>query len=121
MQIDYNNEQYTSVSTIPPIGKTIDSIWWKPAPHTDDTSKAVLMGKFTDPKGYGNYVRYFTKVNAQSYLPGAISVFDDQLTDGTTYDFQIDQGINRNDPPDSEDYGFFKIGDTVTVKFANIR
>ena len=54
-------------------------------------------------------------------MPGAISVFDDQLTDGTTYDFQIDQGINHNDPPVmSEDYGFFKIGDTVSVKLANI-
>lgn len=118
--IDYNNQQYTSVTTIPRVAKTIDSIWWKPAPHNDDTTKAVLMGKFTDPKGYGNYIRYFTKVNSDIYLPGALSVFDDDLTDGTTYDFEIDQGINRNDPPKNDNYSFFERGDTVTVKLANI-
>jgi len=78
------------------------------------------MGKFTDPKGYGNYLRYFTKVNSERYLPGALSVFDDDLTDGTTYDFQIDQGIDRNNRPKEDDYGYFKRGDTVTVKLANI-
>ncbi len=118
--IDYNNQQYTSVTTIPQVAKTIDSIWWKPAPHNDDTTKAVLMGKFTDPKGYGNYIRYFTKVNSDIYLPGALSVFDDDLTDGTTYDFEIDQGMNRNDPPKNDNYSFFERGDTVTVKLANI-
>ena len=120
LKIDYNNQEYTSVTTIPVIAKTIDSIWWKPAPHTDDTTKAVLMGRFTDPKGYGNYLRYFTKVNSGSYLPGAVSVFDDQVTDGTTYDFQIDQGIDRNDHRNRDDYGFFRRGDSVTVKLANI-
>lgn len=120
LQIEYNNQKYASVTTIPPVAKTIDSIWWKPAPHSEDTTKVVLMGKFTDPKGYGNYLRYFTKINNNAYLPGAVSVFDDQLTDGTTYDFEIDQGINRNDKVERDDYGFFRRGDTVTVKLANI-
>lgn len=120
LQIEYNNQQFTSVTTIPPVGKTLDSIWWKPAPHNSDTAKVVLMGKFTDPKGYGNYLRYFTKVNSEPYLPGALSVFDDELTDGTTYDFQIDKGIDRNNRPKQDDYGFFRRGDTVTVKLANI-
>lgn len=120
LQIEYNNQQYIAVTTIPPVAKKMDSIWWQPAPHTTDTTKVVLMGKFTDPKGYGNYIRYFTRVNNGSYLPGAVSVFDDQFTDGTTYDFQIDQGIDRNDRTKRDDYGFFRRGDTVTVKLANI-
>ena len=33
---------------------------------------------------------------------------------------QVDQGINRNDPPKFEDYGFFNRGDTITVKYCNI-
>jgi len=120
LQIEYNDQVYTATTTIPPLAKTLDSIWWKAAPHNDDTTKVVLMGRFTDPKGYGNYLRYFTKVNDGLYLPGALSVFDDELTDGTTYDFQIDQGINRNDPISEDDYGYFRRGDTVTVKLANI-
>lgn len=121
LQIEYNNEQYSSVTTVPAVAKTVDSLWWKPAPHMSDTSeKVVVMGKLTDPKGYGNYIRYFTKVNNGPFLPGALSVYDDQLTDGTTYDYQMDQGIDRNNPPGEKEYGFFERGDTVTAKLANI-
>lgn len=120
LKIDYNNQQYSSVTTIPLVAKTVDSLWWKPAPHNTDTTKVVVMGTLTDPKGYGNYIRYFTKVNSQPFLPGAISVYDDQLTDGTTYDYQMDQGIDRNNPPKQDNYGFFERGDTVTAKLANI-
>lgn len=120
LKIEYNNQQFTSVTTIPPVAKLVDSIWWKPAPHNDDTTKVVVMGRLTDPKGYGNYIRYFTKVNSGPFLPGARSVYDDQLTDGTTYDYEMDQGIDRNNPPGQDDYGFFNRGDTVTAELANI-
>ncbi len=120
LQIEYNNNSYTAITHIPLPAKTLDSIWWKPAPHNADTTKVVLMGRLTDPAGYGNYIRYFTKVNSGSYLPGATSVYDDQVTDGTVYDAQIDQGIDRNNKPGQDDYGYFKRGDTVTVKIANI-
>lgn len=120
LQINYNDQQYTSVTTIPPVAKTVDSLWWKPAPNNDDTTKVVVMGRLTDPKGFGNYIRYFTKVNNGPFLPGALSVFDDQLTDGTTYDYPMDQGINRNNPPGEDEYGFFKRGDAVTAKLCNI-
>lgn len=120
LQIEYNHQQYTSVTTIPAVAKTVDSLWWKPAPYESDTTKVVVMGKLIDPVGYGNYIRYFTKVNSQPFLPGALSVYDDQLTDGTIYEYPMDQGIDRNNPPEQEDYGFFQRGDTVTAKLANI-
>ena len=120
LQIEYNNVQYSAMTTIPTVAKTVDSLWWKPAPGNSDTTKVVVMGQLTDPKGYGNYIRYFTKVNSGPFLPGAISVYDDQLTDGTTYDYQMDQGIDRNNPPGEKDYGYFTRGDTVTAKLANI-
>lgn len=120
LQVEYNNESYSSVTTIPVVAKTVDSLWWKPAPHNSDTTKVAVMGKLTDPAGYGNYIRYFTKVNSQPFLPGAVSVYDDQITDGTTYEYPMDQGIDRNNPPAEEDYGFFERGDTVTAKLANI-
>jgi hypothetical protein len=120
LSIDYNNNTYTSVTQIPVIAKKIDSLWWKPAPRNTDTTKVVLMVKVTDPVGYGNYIRYFTKVNREPFLPGVVSIFDDQIVDGTVYDIQVDAGINRNDPPKPDDYGYFKRGDTATIKFANI-
>lgn len=120
LEIDYNNTKYTSVTTIPAVAKTVDSLWWKPAPQNEDTSKVVLMCKITDPAGYGNYIRYFTKVNNGPFLPGAVSSYDDQLTDGTIYELQVDKGIDRNNPPGEDDYGYFKRGDTITAKLANI-
>ncbi|MBC7423514.1 MAG: DUF4249 family protein, partial [Ferruginibacter sp.] len=51
--------------------------------------------------------------------PGENSVFDDQVIDGTTYQIQLQPGIDRNVhvPFDSN---YFKKGDTVTVKLCNI-
>lgn len=120
LQIDYNNSRYSAVTHIPAVAKFIDSLWWSPAPHNTDTTKVILMSKITDPPGFGNYIRYFTKVNSKNFLPGANSVFDDQITDGTVYVAQVEQGIDRNNKPSQDDYSFFKRGDTVTVKLANI-
>ncbi len=120
LNIKYKNELYTATTSVPVITKKIDSLWWKPAPFNVDTSKVVLMTRVTDPPGYGNFIRYFTRVNRGQFLPGQFSVFDDQVIDGTTYSIQVDQGIDRNNLPDEKDYGYFNKGDTITVKFANI-
>jgi hypothetical protein len=113
---------YNGVTTIPSLAKTVDSLWWKPAPQNSDTSRVVLYGRFTDPKGFGNYIRYFSRINSERFLPGIASVFDDQIVDGTTYDFLIDKGFDKNGELNfsDEDYGFFHRGDTVTIKFCNI-
>ena len=118
--IEYEGKKYESITHIPEIKRTCDSVWWKQAPFSDDTSKVVLMARFTDPAGYGNYIRYYTKVNSDSYLPGFNSVFDDQVIDGSTYDFQVDQGVDRNNVPDQKEYGYFKRGDTISLKLSNI-
>jgi hypothetical protein len=120
LNISAENKTYSAETTIPLLSKKIDSLWWIPAPRNADTNRVVAMVKVTDPAGFGNYIRYFTRVNRQPFYPGANSVFDDQIVDGTTYSLQVEQGIDRNDPPQLEDYGFFRRGDTLTVKFANI-
>lgn len=117
-----DGEEYISTTTIPTLAKTCDSIYWKPAPNNPDTSLCVLYGKFTDPPGLGNYVRYYTGVNGQSFFPGLNSVFDDQVVDGTSYTFEIPKGFNKSDTTkvSSDDFGFFRRGDQVTFKFSNI-
>ncbi len=114
-------KNYTSSTTIPAIAKTVDSLWWKTAPDNPDTTRCVLFGRFTDPKGLGNYIRYFTQVNDQPFLSGLNSVFDDQFTDGTTYDLSFDVGYDRNAiVQNRDDYGFAHRGDRITLKFCNI-
>jgi hypothetical protein len=120
LRIETGGKVYTSSTTIPLLTKRIDSLWWKKAPNNADTTKAVLMARVTDPPGYGNYIRYFTKINRDDFYPGRNSVYDDQVIDGKTYDVQIDQGITRSNKQTGDDYGYFKRGDTVTVKHCNI-
>lgn len=119
LTINSGGKLYTAVTHIPVLAKFPDSIWFRQAPQNPDTNKRVMMIKATDPPGLGNYIRYFTKKNSQPFYPGANSVFDDRVIDGTTYTLQIDQGINRNDPP-KEDSNFYSKGDTVTFKLSNI-
>jgi hypothetical protein len=120
LTIIVEGQTYNSETEIPLLTKTMDSLWWKKAPNNEDSSKVVLMGRVADPPGLGNYIRYFTSVNRQPFLPGGNSVFDDNIIDGKTYEIQIDKGVNRNEEIDFEEYGFFKRGDTATVKLCNI-
>jgi hypothetical protein len=118
--IKVDGKEYSATTSIPALTKKIDSVWWEKAPIKDDSTKAILFGRTTDPPGFGNYIRYFTEVNGGGFFPGLNSVFDDQVVEGKTYDVQIEKGVDRNEEIDFDDYSFFDRGDTVTVKFANI-
>ena len=119
LRIVSQGQEYTSTTSVLGITKRVDSVWWKPAPATDDTSKVIALVKATDPPGFGDYVRYFTKRNKEPFYPAFNSVFDDLIIDGTTYELQIDPGVNRNAERKEEEH-FFNKGDTVTFKLANI-
>ncbi|MEO6549600.1 MAG: DUF4249 domain-containing protein [Ferruginibacter sp.] len=119
LDIKSGGKEYTAETTIPLLAKKADSLWWKPAPFSDDTNNVVVMVKATDPPGLGNYVRYFTRKNSGPFLPGDNSVFDDQIINNTTYELQVDPGVDRNRPIDF-DSNYFKRGDTVTLKLCNI-
>lgn len=112
-------KEYNAITTIPVLAKIPDSLWWKKAPFQEDNNKVVLMIKISDPPGLGNYIRYFTKTNSQAFLPGDNSVFDDQVIDGTTYQIDVEPGVDRNNPI-LIDSNFFKRGDTITLKLCNI-
>jgi len=120
LEVQVENQTYTATTTIPPLRKVIDSLWWVPAPAAEDSMYVNLKARVTDPPGFGDYTRYYTSVNGDPYYPGLNSVFDDQITDGTTYTVTVDKGVNRNFPIDYENYTFFNKGDSLVVKLANI-
>lgn len=121
LRIVWKGQEYKSNTTIPLLRKKIDSLWAVKAANAPDTStKMVLRAKVTDPPVFGDYIRYFTKVNSQPFYPGLNSAFDDQLVNGTTYIVDVEKGADRNSEIDFENFSFFKKGDTVTVKFSNI-
>ncbi|RYZ28586.1 MAG: DUF4249 domain-containing protein [Chitinophagaceae bacterium] len=119
LRIMASGKEYTAITTIPNITKRIDSMWYKAGPPQLDTSKVIVMLKATDPPGFGDYVRYFTRRNNGPLLPGLNSAFDDLFIDGTTYELQVGAGVDRNTKIEEDDL-FFNKGDTVTFKLSNI-
>lgn len=119
LKIVSEGKEYSATTTIPNITKKIDSLWWEKAPANEDSSKVIAKVKATDPPGFGDYVRYFTKRNRQPFYPALNSVFDDLIIDGTTYELQVEPGIDRNAERKDDD-PFFLRGDTVSFKLSNI-
>ncbi len=120
LTIDYEGERYEATTTIPALTKTLDSLWWKPAPQNTDTNRVNLFARITDPPGRGNYTRYFTARNDSAFVSGFNSVFDDAIVDGITYDIQVFRGQSRNAEFDGDEFGYFRLGDRVRIKLANI-
>ncbi|HEX6169717.1 MAG TPA: DUF4249 domain-containing protein [Chitinophagaceae bacterium] len=119
LRIVAEGKEYTASTKIPAITRSIDSLFWKQAPGSNDTNKVALMVRATDQAGYGDYIRYFTKRNSESFYPAFNSVYDDQIIDGTSYEIEVERGVDRTqDLP--EDYTLFDKGDTVTLKLCQI-
>ncbi|MBK7560605.1 MAG: DUF4249 domain-containing protein [Chitinophagaceae bacterium] len=119
LRIVSEGKEYTATTTIQNITRRIDSLFWKPAPAGNPSEKVAVMVKAYDRPGFGDYVRYFTKRNSEPYYPGLNSVYDDQIIDGSSYEIQVERGVDRNDDH-PEGYSFFNKGDTVTLKVCNI-
>ncbi len=119
LTINTEGRVYEAATTIPLLNKKPDSLWWKPAPFAKHNDDVIVMVKATDPKGLGNYIRYYTKRNNGPFLASDNSVYDDQFIDGTSYSVPVDPGNDRNLNIKIDD-NYFKKGDTVTLKLCNI-
>lgn len=121
LEINTEGRQYTAQTTIPPISRRIDSLWWEKVLSTEaeDSNLVKMIIRATDQPGLGNYIRYFTKTNDEPFFPGFNSVFDDQVIDGTTYTFPVDRGVDKNSDISDNDV-FFNRGDTVILKLCDI-
>lgn len=119
LRIEVEGKTFTSITTIPEGRLSLDSMWWKRV-EGKDTTKARLFVKVTDPPERGNYIRYFTARNKENFLPGLNSVFDDRVVNGTTFEVPLEAGVDKNTTVDMDEYGFFKRGDTVRLKFCNV-
>lgn len=119
LSIRTGGQTYTASTTIPGYQKIIDSLYYLPALQQTDTNRVRVLLRATDEPGLGDYVRYFTRRNSQPFLPALNSAFDDGFIDGTSYEVQVDPGVDRNAERKEED-GWFYRGDTVTLKLSGI-
>ena len=119
LNINSNGKDYKATTFIPALAKKLDSIWWIASPFPKEADDVTVMIQVTDPPGLGNYIRYFTKINNEPFLPGSNSVVDDQVINNTTYRVQLEPGVDRNLPIPKENPSFKK-GDVVTLRICNI-
>jgi hypothetical protein len=117
-----DGQTLTSTTSIaPPIA--LDSTWFKIQEGQDTLGFA--WAHLTDPPAYGNCYRWFTmRATKDSYfIPPNGSVFEDRFINGQSFDFayargQVPNSTNEDDL--NEEAGFFKVGDTIYVKFCTI-
>ncbi|MBA2423329.1 MAG: DUF4249 domain-containing protein [Chitinophagales bacterium] len=119
LTVQTEGKTLNAVTTIPNV-IPLDSIWYEQNADPDNDTLVRLICRYNDPPQLGQYVRYFTQINNEGFYPGLNSVFEDAVINGTTFDFPLDRGINRNDSTSFENYGLFKKGDTITVKWSGI-
>jgi hypothetical protein len=120
-----DGKTYTAVTTIPaPIA--LDSTWWQPEPPED--SLGYAWAHLSEPAGPGNNYRWFAKrPGDRRFIAPYGATFDDKFIDGKGFDFSYSRGEDpTNPPPQSEDpqqrreSGYYKITDTIYVKFCTI-
>ncbi len=125
LMIEADGKTFTGSTTILP-PQRIDSISIEPAPgdRYEKDSLVRLVAHFNEPDPRGNYYRLLTRRNSDFFFDtGYNSVFDDLYWNGTNIEFTVTRGkseFQNNDTANFNNYGYFKRGDTVYVKWASI-
>jgi hypothetical protein len=126
-----DGDTVTSTTTIPaPVA--LDSTWFRLAQaEPDDDTLGLVWARLSDPPTLGNAYRWYAKrINDGTdgedkddrFIAPFFSVFEDRYVNGLTFDFNYNRGSDPFAEVDVEDVenGFFKVGDTVVVRFASI-
>lgn len=132
LRVEADGNVLTSTTTIPaPVA--LDSVWFKLAlERPDDDSLGYAWGRLTDPSTMGNYYRWMARrighradgsVKDPTFISPLGNTFEDKYVNGLTFDFNFIRGrqfYSDNEEDDNEEQGFFKVGDTIAVKFVSI-
>jgi hypothetical protein len=120
LRVIVNGKSYETTTNITHKVK-FDSLFFR----TEHDSLGFIWQKFTEPEGSGDCYRWFAKRlhRDEFYAAPFSSVFDDKFIDGKTFEFGYDRGPQPNqiqEYREDPERGFYKIGDTVVVKFCRI-
>jgi len=120
--ITTEGETATAVTHIdPPIA--LDSVWFEVIPELD--SLGWTWARLTDPDTLGNRYRWFAKRLGKDddFIAPIGSPTEDKFYNGLSFDFAYNRGkLPYSDAEDDNNIeeGYFKLGDTIVVKFASI-
>lgn len=107
-----------TASTMIPDLITLDTLYYEPHDNPDVDSLVQLIAKYKDPDTIGNYVRFFTKRNAEQMY--AAFAYDDRFFNGEILSFPIQRAEDPDADYDADTYGYFWKGDTAIVKWTAI-
>lgn len=125
LKIEVDGKIFTASTTVLQ-PHPLDSISIKIAPGDKGTKDSLveLTAWFTDPIQKDNFFRMLTRRNSEFFFDVAFnSIYNDLLINGQQTSFTIfggKQQLQNNDTADFSQYGYFKMGDTVYVKWASI-
>ncbi len=125
LKVEVDGKLFTASTTILP-SHPLDSISIKTAPGDKGIKDSLveLTAWFTDPIQKDNFFRMLTRKNSEFFFDVAFnSIYNDLLINGQQTSFTIfggKQQLQNNDSADFSQYGYFKRGDTVYVKWASI-
>lgn len=123
--VEVDGKTFTASTVILP-PRALDSIVYKQAPGIKGTEDSLveLTAWYTDPIEPENYSRMLTKKNSDFLFDVSFnSVYNDFIINGKSISFTVfggKQALQNNDSADFSQYGYFKRGDTVYVKWASI-
>lgn len=132
LRIEAEGRVLTSITTIPnPV--PLDSVWFQLArQRPNDDSLGFAWGTLSDPDTLGNSYRWMAQrisrnVNGRAEDPTFISplgsTFQDKYVNGLTFDFSFIRGrqfYSDLEEDNNEEAGFFKVGDTIAVRFLSL-
>lgn len=116
LTIKVDDDILTATTTIPDLVK-LDTFVFEEIPGEAIDTLAQLFSRIADP-AEANYYRYFTDDDAGNLNTAFTSVTDDVQFNGQDFRFPVSQA--DNDEVEFENYGFFTVGDTVSLKWATI-
>lgn len=118
LKIVAEDKTLTASTTVPNFVPLYD-FRWDEIPGTPNDTLARLFVKVDDPKSESNFYRYFTAMGQEPLIAPFSSVIEDALFDGQSFEFPL-QKAERRGNFNSDSFGFFKRGDTTTIKWCTI-
>jgi hypothetical protein len=116
--IKTGGKTYSALAKIPEPVK-IEEIWFTNHPDAANDSFKTVWVKILDPLET-NYYRYTSDVNGKHGPQPEISTIGDKAFSGKEFTKAIDSGLaNEEQDMHGGVSGYFKVGDTITVKWAN--
>lgn len=119
LEIQHGGKTYNSSSRIAsPVA--LDSLYWKP--EGNFTDRGFTWAKLSDPASttdaYCWEVKYLTDTTfSKTFNP----YFNDKFFNGLTFEYGYENPMSFQDTTPNNPYrGFYKLGDTVVVKFSKI-